>query len=374
MLPEEVRQLKNSEAAKLRILHQKKYPDYKYPPTQAKVKKKWGFKKRNYKELISKLKDARDKVTQQQHRVDVDGNRERETVESVVSTLSEGKDDSSEPLYCECRAVWGEEDMVACDNESCPIEWFHFRCVQVTSKPRGKWFCPNCRGDIKAHDNVTDNKCPSCPYAAPNKLHLAEHINKYHDKSKPVNAENKPKEIKISDCHSMAEGRHPPYINMVKEAITADNDSAMRSETPTVPTAKAEENGSGQTSGEDQSTGPRVARRGSSDAVMRFCSAVRRDDELRKLRRENERLRSEVENLSRVRGENLRLREEAIRLKAELKKASCGKWDYGSAAVDKKGAEKEADDEGGAEEQPDYCWYSSFLEIPIAFPRDDHEL
>ena len=40
------------------------------------------------------------------------------------------------------------------------------------------------------------------------------------------------------------------------------------------------------------------------------------------------------------------------------------------SAVDKKGAEKDADDE----EQTDYCWYSSFLEIPIAFPRDDHEL
>ena len=76
---------------------------------------------------------------------------------------------------------------------------------------------------MKAHDNVKDNLCPSCPYAAPNKLHLAEHINKYHDKREPVNAENKPREIKISDCHSMADGSHPPYINMVKEAITATN-------------------------------------------------------------------------------------------------------------------------------------------------------
>jgi len=37
--------------------------------------------------------------------------------------------------------------MVGCDNDLCPIEWFHFNCVQVKSTPKGKWFCPKCRGD-----------------------------------------------------------------------------------------------------------------------------------------------------------------------------------------------------------------------------------
>lgn len=26
----------------------------------------------------------------------------------------------------------------------CPIEWFHFACVGLTSKPKGKWFCKRC--------------------------------------------------------------------------------------------------------------------------------------------------------------------------------------------------------------------------------------
>ena len=38
-------------------------------------------------------------------------------------------------------------EMVACDNDLCPFEWFHFDCVQLSSKPKGKWFCPKCRGD-----------------------------------------------------------------------------------------------------------------------------------------------------------------------------------------------------------------------------------
>ena len=38
-------------------------------------------------------------------------------------------------------------DMIGCDNDLCPIEWFHFNCVQLSSKPKGKWYCPKCRGD-----------------------------------------------------------------------------------------------------------------------------------------------------------------------------------------------------------------------------------
>ena len=38
-------------------------------------------------------------------------------------------------------------EMVGCDNDLCPIEWFHFNCVQLTCEPKGKWYCPNCRGD-----------------------------------------------------------------------------------------------------------------------------------------------------------------------------------------------------------------------------------
>ena len=37
--------------------------------------------------------------------------------------------------------------MVGCDNDLCPIEWFHFNCVQLSCEPKGKWYCPNCRGD-----------------------------------------------------------------------------------------------------------------------------------------------------------------------------------------------------------------------------------
>nr|KAG5695768.1 hypothetical protein BaRGS_013856 [Batillaria attramentaria] len=54
--------------------------------------------------------------------------------------------DPNEPTYCLCQQVsYGE--MIGCDNMECKIEWFHFNCVGLTNKPKGKWYCPTCRGD-----------------------------------------------------------------------------------------------------------------------------------------------------------------------------------------------------------------------------------
>ncbi len=54
--------------------------------------------------------------------------------------------DPDEPTYCLCDQVsYGE--MIGCDNDACTIEWFHFNCVGLTTKPKGKWYCPKCRGD-----------------------------------------------------------------------------------------------------------------------------------------------------------------------------------------------------------------------------------
>ncbi|KAL7990807.1 hypothetical protein Chor_014237 [Crotalus horridus] len=56
--------------------------------------------------------------------------------------------DPNEPTYCLCHQVsYGE--MIGCDNPDCPIEWFHFACVDLTTKPKGKWYCPRCSQDKK---------------------------------------------------------------------------------------------------------------------------------------------------------------------------------------------------------------------------------
>lgn len=71
--------------------------------------------------------------------------------ESDEDGLGDGLDmpvDPNEPTYCLCHQVsYGE--MIGCDNMDCPIEWFHFACVGLTTKPKGKWYCPKCNQDRK---------------------------------------------------------------------------------------------------------------------------------------------------------------------------------------------------------------------------------
>lgn len=51
--------------------------------------------------------------------------------------------DPNEPKYCSCQRV-SFGDMIACENDACPIEWFHYDCVGLLEEPTGKWYCPMC--------------------------------------------------------------------------------------------------------------------------------------------------------------------------------------------------------------------------------------
>lgn len=81
------------------------------------------------------------------------------------SLHGDDEDDEMEPRYCYCNEVsFGE--MVACDNDACPREWFHLSCVGL-SKPPGKngkscpvfvealltcvvkWYCNECKENMR---------------------------------------------------------------------------------------------------------------------------------------------------------------------------------------------------------------------------------
>lgn len=47
-------------------------------------------------------------------------------------------------LYCFCQKI-SFGNMVACDNEKCERQWFHWACVGVDEEPVGEWLCPVCR-------------------------------------------------------------------------------------------------------------------------------------------------------------------------------------------------------------------------------------
>ncbi|KAL1801623.1 hypothetical protein ACET3X_001965 [Alternaria dauci] len=54
----------------------------------------------------------------------------------------ESEEDGDEPRYCYCNEV-SYGNMIACDNDDCPREWFHLGCVHLDKPPTGrtKWFC-----------------------------------------------------------------------------------------------------------------------------------------------------------------------------------------------------------------------------------------
>lgn len=62
----------------------------------------------------------------------------------------------NEPTYCICHQFsYGE--MVACDNQSCAIEWFHFGCVGLSEAPKGKW-CVSAFSSIRYCEKCSATK------------------------------------------------------------------------------------------------------------------------------------------------------------------------------------------------------------------------
>ena len=64
------------------------------------------------------------------------------------SSMHTSQDDdlnSTQGLWCYCQENKGDE-MVGCDNDDCPIQWFHLSCLNLTMEqlPSGDWFCPGC--------------------------------------------------------------------------------------------------------------------------------------------------------------------------------------------------------------------------------------
>ncbi|XP_075150186.1 inhibitor of growth protein 5 isoform X4 [Haematobia irritans] len=86
----------------------------------------------------------------QKKNIDLDDSEKESCLTSAThpSDVLDMPVDPNEPTYCLCHQVsYGE--MIGCDNPDCPIEWFHFACVGLTTKPKGKWFCPKCTQDRK---------------------------------------------------------------------------------------------------------------------------------------------------------------------------------------------------------------------------------
>ncbi|KAF2754771.1 hypothetical protein EJ05DRAFT_132701 [Pseudovirgaria hyperparasitica] len=55
-------------------------------------------------------------------------------------------DEAGEERYCFCNGV-SHGQMIGCDNDDCPRQWFHWECVGIKKAPpdKTKWYCDDCR-------------------------------------------------------------------------------------------------------------------------------------------------------------------------------------------------------------------------------------
>ncbi|PWN95318.1 hypothetical protein FA09DRAFT_344354 [Tilletiopsis washingtonensis] len=65
--------------------------------------------------------------------------------EGDVRVEEEEEAEKDETIYCSCQRVsFGE--MIGCDSDACPFEWFHLSCVGVTKPLPTTWYCNTLPG------------------------------------------------------------------------------------------------------------------------------------------------------------------------------------------------------------------------------------
>lgn len=66
------------------------------------------------------------------------------------STSEAAKSDSErssldEAVYgCACGTPDASVNWICCDNDDCPVRWYHWECAGVTEEPSGDWLCSMC--------------------------------------------------------------------------------------------------------------------------------------------------------------------------------------------------------------------------------------
>jgi hypothetical protein len=46
--------------------------------------------------------------------------------------------------WCVCRGPDDGGLMIECENRDCDVQWYHGRCLGISTAPTGKWYCASC--------------------------------------------------------------------------------------------------------------------------------------------------------------------------------------------------------------------------------------
>lgn len=102
-------------------------------------------RKRARFEESTRSDNQKDKKDAEKEEDEAVGASEVEEDQQDVEEAEEDNDDDERFCFCEKPS---SGDMIACDNDSCPRQWFHFDCVGLKQAPKSKnWFCDDCKDD-----------------------------------------------------------------------------------------------------------------------------------------------------------------------------------------------------------------------------------
>ncbi|OAK98194.1 hypothetical protein IQ06DRAFT_379074 [Phaeosphaeriaceae sp. SRC1lsM3a] len=82
-------------------------------------------------------------VRQQQLVQEVQQQPAQETQQQPAQAQEPESKDTTEQ-WCTCRKPDTGELMIGCDNDDCPVQWYHGRCLGLETAPEGDWLCPTC--------------------------------------------------------------------------------------------------------------------------------------------------------------------------------------------------------------------------------------
>ena len=68
------------------------------------------------------------------------------TKQKTIDDQTPLQSDQAQDSWCYCKKGEDYGPMIGCNNDQCPIEWFHFSCLKMppSEAPKGKWYCPEC--------------------------------------------------------------------------------------------------------------------------------------------------------------------------------------------------------------------------------------
>ena len=88
---------------------------------------------------LSKLAEDDDVPGEKRRKGETDGSDEK----AAAKKSEAGADDGIE-RWCTCHKPDTGELMIGCDNDDCPIQWYHGRCIGLDTAPEGDWLCATC--------------------------------------------------------------------------------------------------------------------------------------------------------------------------------------------------------------------------------------